>query len=604
MGKESSAEEAARQLDESMAEIKNSKGMSRRETDITDDYGDSSESSVGFDGLEEITEGQESSFDDDSIFDFEDDDDVGGGETEQEEEPEDTGEETEEEEEPEPVREKKERDIDAEAAEWEREQEEKRRKREAKEAERKKREEERKKKEREFGLSEGEDEEPEEKPVKKKADSSAKKSSSGTKPKGSRSSTGSRKSKDSTSSTSSESRGTGNKKPVIFGILAGVVLTVLIVVVGLGSNGKLGGGSGDAENIARTDYKLAEDKTGMIDEIQASIDNLYNRNAYMILHVGAEEDDVIYLCYNKDRECYAESAQNNVALVYRKDHKAVVLTDPIELAYDLDCLSYTESALNLVKTGFASIETSDTGVDDVKGYKIDITGKHNIRKLYTQYSREFADKIMGDIFGADYDADKYKDDDYKDKNDTDCITLTVNIGDGGQFGIDCSILIGDQEYTSWWFDGYLDMDPFTLNEDWYVDSLEDADVEEWKEKATDIQNQLKENIKSYQQKAEAEADEYAGYTDEQVRDMKESKEAEEKANEEAAAEVSDEDGLTDAVRDALSAEEKEEAKAVWEIDKRIQAGEKVTDKEKERLYAFNAKINALINSGNEDPENK
>ena len=285
------------------------------------------------------------------------------------------------------------------------------------------------------------------------------------------------------------------RKKLFIGIGSLVAVVVIALAVVFTDKGK---DINKAEVVLKPNagFELTADIESIVKVIRNSLDNLYNSNAYITLHIGEGESDVVFLLYNKDKECYMESGFSNSIAVFRTDGKAVVLTNPVEVVEDIHLLKLMERMLELVENGYAEAVIDNTVPEtevQATTYNLIVSGKHNIRKLYTVISENYANERMDSIFGDDYDASKYTAG-YVDESDEDSLTLQVVVGNNNEFGATAFVNIGGFKQHIWWFDGYMELDSYELEEKWYG---VDNDTGTWVELATNLQKTLSDNIGNY-----------------------------------------------------------------------------------------------------------
>ena len=355
--------------------------------------------------------------------------------------------------------------------------------------------------------------------------------------------------------------------------IAAVALIALIVILIIGAKKKSVADSGKID-IANG-FELSADADSMTNSIKSAVSTLYNNNAYLTLHVGEKDDDVVYMMYNKDKECYIESGYDSSLAVMRNDYKAVNLTNPVEVSEDIDILQFIGRAVELVRTGHADISSEDITTEsdtEATKYYITINGKHNIKKIYTVVSEEYANDMMDNIFGDKYDASKYSNPKYVDKDDEDSIEIQVVIGKNNGIAAQCNIMIEGFNYINWWFDGYMELESYKLDDKWYS---EDNDIDTWIKLATDLQTTISDNITEYLDN---------NVTDEEMQAVEDDTDSEDTP------ETKEELKIVEYERPEgeLTAEEKEYWDKMDVITQKIQNGEDITDDEKLLYYALPA----------------
>ena len=136
-----------------------------------------------------------------------------------------------------------------------------------------------------------------------------------------------------------------------------------------------------------------------------------------------------------------------------------------------------ELGMDMVKKFQATVSIPDTdaqGRPDYVSYEILIKGKDKIYKLYEQVSKEYADEIMQQLF--------YNGSELNPKDIT--MKLILVKGKNDELGGGCWLISNGNEYTSWYFDGYLKMFDWQLTEDWY--SNDTSDTKKWQQLIDDL----------------------------------------------------------------------------------------------------------------------
>ena len=231
-----------------------------------------------------------------------------------------------------------------------------------------------------------------------------------------------------------------------------------------------------------------------VEDVKNAIQKMYDSNAYIEMHVGDKDSDIVYLLYNEDKECCMGSGFNNSIAVFRNDNKAVVLTDPVEIVEDIHLLALLERVADMVYDSNAKLTTQILNEStETKMYTITVTGKHNIRKIYEKVSESYADNMLVSIFGAGYDVIKYKAG-YIDSTDKDKYTVNIVVDKNGNIGASCELNIQNKKFKAWWFDGYIKLKPYKLSKQWYKENT----VDEWEELVLKLQKDLYNNMVTYE----------------------------------------------------------------------------------------------------------
>lgn len=230
-------------------------------------------------------------------------------------------------------------------------------------------------------------------------------------------------------------------------------------------------------------------------ELRGVVEGMYEKNAYLQLTVG--HDEVIYMLYNNKKEAIAESQTGGKA-VYRSDDRIVsMLSTGIAVDTDLSALRLVEIALDGVKEGYGKVTKSKGGgntdtLDGMTEYSIEISGRDNIYSVYKTISDEYGAYITNAMFSTGGSVDKG------------VLKFTCSVGENGELGIRCFMVIEGIEYNSWYFDGYLAFDDWSLEKSWYTDDVDSAN---WEGLVLELDGQLQEIIDNYMLKNDYQVEE-------------------------------------------------------------------------------------------------
>lgn len=197
-----------------------------------------------------------------------------------------------------------------------------------------------------------------------------------------------------------------------------------------------------------------------------AINSIRQKNYYV--QVNDSESTYSIQVYNSKGESIVQSDSMEDLRVYRNDSHSIIFSDKVYFGQDIDILKALQNAVSLVGTQSATItETIADGSNGTQAGLSDIelvvTGIDNIKKIYAPIGEEFATNIVAGLTestGAQELGLKYN----------------IIIGTNDELSIICYIILDGTEYTSWEFDGYIELPSWELNEAWYKDDWTDGDA--------------------------------------------------------------------------------------------------------------------------------
>lgn len=227
------------------------------------------------------------------------------------------------------------------------------------------------------------------------------------------------------------------------------------------------------------------EKKEAIEEIQSLITNIKENNGYLKVVEG--EDLTTTYVYNKKGEAVAQGSLGNYLTVFTNDKKGVRYTDTVEKGDDIDILSINERVLQLAKENKLELTKPETIVEgDTKGFKVysvELNGWEDIRKVYEVVSKEFADTMITNMKEQAKDVSDIK------------MEIQFILGNENQLSVACRSTMNGQKYMIWYFDGYLLLYDWELDEDWYTDDF--SDITEAENKLNKLLTSLDDMFKRY-----------------------------------------------------------------------------------------------------------
>lgn len=228
------------------------------------------------------------------------------------------------------------------------------------------------------------------------------------------------------------------------------------------------------------------------------------RSKNILLNVGDSAESITML-YNSHREAISEVADTAVKTFYMSDHNTVQFSDAISHGKDSDILSILENGIALGKTGKytmlqndrtdeVGLTYGDTSAESVPviDYMMDFRGWDEVKELYRYVDDTFADAMVENLkANVKQLAETENSGISADENLNIRLEYTI-VGDELYSGA-CYIYFGDKEskyvassdmQRNWYFDGYIELYDWQLDEKWYTtdwDALSDENVGEIEE---------------------------------------------------------------------------------------------------------------------------
>lgn len=258
------------------------------------------------------------------------------------------------------------------------------------------------------------------------------------------------------------------EKIVFYSLILGLIAAIVLSSVGVVKAGK---------------YLTIRSRA--LSEMQQVMNDVWNSNYYTQIYI--ENEKFIAFLHNKNKEAFAQSNTGGVA-VFRNDGKTISFGKELTIEHGVCPLRLFELGMDMVKKFQAIVSIPDTnaqGRPDYVSYEILIKGKDKIYKLYEQVSKEYADEIMQQLF--------YNGSELNPKDIT--MKLILVKGKNDELGGGCWLISNGNEYTSWYFDGYLKMFDWQLTEDWY--SNDTSDTNKWQQLIDDLVAEVDKKTKEY-----------------------------------------------------------------------------------------------------------
>lgn len=223
-----------------------------------------------------------------------------------------------------------------------------------------------------------------------------------------------------------------------------------------------------------------KDKKADIEKIRETLGKMTGANTYF--QINNTKDSYQVALFNKKGQGFVQDMETGSISVFRGDNKSVLYTDTVGLVYDINVLQMLEFGLDLVDEGVSKLY-KDTAVENLEEGKsenkldvryVDIVGYDNIEKLYSKIDTSFGELMVTNLKANTID-----------KGDV-TLRLIYVTSDGNQFSGGCNIIIGEEEYSSWNFDGYIELYDWELGKEWFEYDYETMENTNELEKMLDV----------------------------------------------------------------------------------------------------------------------
>lgn len=234
-------------------------------------------------------------------------------------------------------------------------------------------------------------------------------------------------------------------------------------------------------------YEEIEEVTGDkvtkdMEKIREVLRLMSDANPYFQLNISADSYQVVLL--NNQGQGFSQNLATGTISVYRGDGTSVLYTDTVKLVNDITPLQMLEFGLDLVDEGVAklykdiAVEDGQNAQEVSKAYDVryvDIVGYDNINKLYAKIDDEFAQTMVTGL----------KEDTIENSEVT-LRLIYVTSENSDEISAGCNIIIDEDEYSSWNFDGYIDLYDWELGKEWFEYDYETMENTNELEKMLDV----------------------------------------------------------------------------------------------------------------------
>jgi hypothetical protein len=291
----------------------------------------------------------------------------------------------------------------------------------------------------------------------------------------------------------------------------------------------------DAETVRQNMFKAAD----MVQE----------NNTYLCIQTN--EDEYEYYFYNTNGEAFGQTSDGSYTAVYRNDGTVIKYgsdADAVAVGSDIEVMSIIRNAIQASADGIEGVQLFEMApAEDEEGvseYRIDLVGEDAIKALYISEGQDFADQMYDKLTS----------------------TALVNTEDEGTVEWDPHLIVtgilqynedkteiedflfymyyvyDGEEYTNWVMAGYLDIDEWQLDNDWYTMDFEDLDEDLYDTLMTDLTDELYNLVQAAYDEMDAEE---ATETETDVDSTEESTETETETETEVSTDVSTEESETE-----------------------------------------------------------
>ena len=262
------------------------------------------------------------------------------------------------------------------------------------------------------------------------------------------------------------------KKQIIVGCIITSMLGGLVATYSLGANStkddvvnlELPGAYEYIEEVKSKDVKKD------VEKIRGILDKLQTTNSYF--QINTTEDSYAVALFNSKGQGFVQDTKNGTVSVFRGDNKSVLYSDTVGLVYDINVIQMLDFGLEMVDEGVSKLykdkdvaKANEAG-DEFDVRYVDIVGYDNINKLYSKIDKEFGDLMVTNLKANTMD-----------KGEVTLRLIYVTSGENN-FSGGCNIIIGEEEYSSWNFDGYIELYDWELGKEWFeydYDNIENTD---------------------------------------------------------------------------------------------------------------------------------
>ena len=209
----------------------------------------------------------------------------------------------------------------------------------------------------------------------------------------------------------------------------------------------------------------------VVSDIEDRILTIKGNNNYVQLQVGENEYEAYV--YNKQGECLAQDSANNYSAAFRNDNKVVKYTsedNALAIGTDIDILSIALNAINATRKnidGISLFEMKTDAESSVKEYRVDLVGDLAVRECYTSLGINFADSMLASLK------------DQLENWEPHLIFVYLVDTNTSDISMYCYYIEDNTEYTNWVMQAYVEVDDWSLSEEWYTLDIANVEMEDF-----------------------------------------------------------------------------------------------------------------------------
>lgn len=242
-----------------------------------------------------------------------------------------------------------------------------------------------------------------------------------------------------------------------------------------------------------------ENLKSVVADIKSVIDFMAQQNAYLRIQVG--ETDYDYYIYNKQGECLAQTSDGSTCVVFRKDdYQSVAFggeTGNVLLGNDADIITIMNNVLKLAEsdidgvTTFHMIKSEESdSPETTQEYRVEIVGDQNFKEIYNSIDTELGQNIVDTL--------KEQVAQISENEFIPHVIYTFLIDtESNAISVVCNIIVDGIEHSNWILDGYIELEDWSLSEDWYTDDFSTLTSDEAFNKLESVLNTIQSLIDKF-----------------------------------------------------------------------------------------------------------
>lgn len=234
-----------------------------------------------------------------------------------------------------------------------------------------------------------------------------------------------------------------------------IIIAVLITIIIVNNKDVY-----NSVNLEKVELTQEEQK-----EAQSKIENLLTelKHSNSCFQVFTDSDKYNTYIYNTKGEVYYENADSSERKVFLENNKSIVFNKYLYVIEDVDILTLLLNSVKLI--GEKDIEFYGLVEDDKEvcnRYVIYLNGWDTIKNLYEQADDSVAEAYINNLKS------------YLDNNYNPIMTIEIYTGENKSLDITCSFIDDDTKYINWYINGYLGINSWVLDAEWYTSELKDV----------------------------------------------------------------------------------------------------------------------------------